>query len=64
MEKAKRQEKSWELIRVVRDYIEEVKSNSWFKNKEIRREKEKAEKEKQARIEKARRKKTDLKEKT
>ena len=29
------------LIRVVRDYIEEVKSNSWFKNKEIRREKEK-----------------------
>ena len=51
------------LIRVVRDYIEEVKSNSWFRNKEIRREKEKPEEEKHTRIEKANRKKTDLTEK-
>ena len=63
IEKARRQEKSWELIRVVRDYIEEVKTNSWFKNKEIRREKEKVEKQKQERIQRAGKKKSDLNEK-
>ena len=60
LEKAKRQERSWELMRVIRDYIEEVKANSWFRNKEIRRVREKAESEKRERLERASKKKEEL----
>ena len=60
LEKAKRQERSWELMRVIRDYIEEVKANSWFRNKEIRRVRERAESEKRERLERASMKKEEL----
>ena len=46
IERAKRGEKSWELVRTCRDIIEEIKSTSWIRNKEMRKEKEKLEKRK------------------
>ena len=60
IEKAKREEKCWELARVTRDFIEECKTNSWIKNKEMRVEKEKAEREKRERMEKIKRKKIEI----
>ena len=50
MEKARREEKSWELARMCRSEIEEMKKDSWFRNKEVRKEQERLEREKRDRF--------------
>ena len=60
IERANREEKSWELAREIRKLIEETNGSSWFRDKELRKEKEKAEKEKKMRLENVKRKKREL----
>ena len=62
-ERAKREEKSWELARWCKKTIEETKSESWFKNKEIRKEQEKYEREKKERFRVIKEKKKEMEEK-
>ena len=38
IERTKRGEKSWELVSTCRDIIEELKSTSWIRNKQMRKE--------------------------
>ena len=59
LERAKREEKSWELAREIRKLIEETNGNSWFRDKELRKEKEKAERAKKMRLDKVKRKKSE-----
>ena len=63
IERAKKEEESWKLARICKVFIEEVKTNSWYKNKEIRREMEKSDAEKRLRLEIAKGKKRDLEKK-
>ena len=50
LERAGRQEKSWDLARWCKTCIEETKSESWFRNKEIRKEQKRADREKKERF--------------
>ena len=59
IERANREEKSWELSREIRKLIEETNGNSWFRDKELRKEKEKAERAKKMRLDKVKRKKRE-----
>ena len=50
LERARREEKSWELARICKSEIEEMKKDSWFRNKEVRKEQERLEREKRDRF--------------
>ena len=50
IERASREETRWKLARICRSEIEEMKKNSWLKNKEVRIEQARLEKEKKDRF--------------
>ena len=63
IDRARRGAQSWELARNCRDIIEEIKTNSWQRNKEMRKEREKLEKEKQDRFRVIKEKRKDMEKK-